>query len=84
MDHAFAGIAGRTAQAEFGPGVEVFNRVDDPATELAIDRAGSVAAVLLECPGGQPDMHGGIGRPQISGDDGGGSGFHGRPFAAAR
>ena len=33
---------------------------------------------------GMPDMDSGIGRPQISGDDGCGSGFHGRPFAAAR
>ena len=68
-----------TAQALFGPGVEVGDRVDDPSAKLAIDRAGAETAVLLERSSRQPEMHGGIGRPQETGYDGGGSGIHGRP-----
>jgi hypothetical protein len=77
MDDAFARIAGRAAQAEFGPGVQIGNRIDDPPAKFAVDRASAKAAMLFQRTGRQPQMHGGIGRSQEPGYDGCGSGIHG-------
>lgn len=77
MHGALAGIAGRTAQAQFSPGVEIGKRVDDPPAELAVDWPGAVAAVLFERASGEPEMHGSIGRPQETSYNWSGSGIHG-------
>src|SRR3546814_10158422 len=55
-DGAFARIGGRMTPADFGPGVQILHRIDDAATELAIDRAGSVATMLFERAGRQAEM----------------------------
>lgn len=77
MDHAFARIAGRAAQTEFGPGIKIGDRIDDPPAELAVDRSGAETAMLFQRAGGQAQMYSGVGRPQEPGYDGGGSGIHG-------
>ena len=67
MNHPGAGVAGRTAQALFGPSVEVGEGIDDPSAELAVDRAGSVAAMLLQRPSRKPEMDGRVGGAQDEG-----------------
>ena len=76
MDDAVAWIAGRMAQAAFGPAIKIGNRIDDAPAELAIDRPSAIAAMLFERPGGKAEMHSGVGRPQISGNNGYRSGIH--------
>src|ERR1700679_857574 len=46
-----AGIGGRGSQADISPGLEVRDGVDDPAAELAVNRARAVDAVFLQGPG---------------------------------
>src|SRR5712691_9930815 len=43
-----AGIGGRGLGAEIGPGLEIFERVDDAAADLPVLRPSAVGAVLLE------------------------------------
>src|SRR3546814_4244478 len=61
IDHALARIAGRFAQTLFGPIVEVADRINDAPAEFVKDRAGAVAAMLLEGARRQSEMHGSIG-----------------------
>jgi hypothetical protein len=81
VDDALAGVAGRAAQAEFGPGIKVSNCIDDAPAQFAIDWAGAVAAMLFQRAGGQADMDSSVGRPQETGYDGRGSGIHEQPPA---
>ena len=76
MDHAIAGIAGRPPQAEFGPSVEIGDRIYNAPAKLAVNRTGAETAVFFKCSGGQAQMHGCIGRPQEAGYDWCGSGIH--------
>lgn len=77
MHGALSGIAGRSAQAQFSPSVEIGKRVDDPPAEFAVDRPGAVAAVLFERASEEPGMDGSIWRPQETGYDRCGSGIYG-------
>lgn len=61
MNDTLARIARRTARAQRRPGVEVVDRIDDPAAELSKDRAGTEAAMLLQRAGGEAEMDGGVG-----------------------
>lgn len=76
MDHAVAGIAGRAAQTEFGPGIEIGDRINDPSAEFMISRPGSETAMLFKRASGQAQMQRGIGCTQISGYDWRRSGIH--------
>ena len=63
---ADAGIGGRCLGAEFDPGLQVVEPVDDAAAELRIARAGAVDAVLLERAAGEADEARGLGRAQVA------------------
>ena len=53
MDDAVAGVGRGLPKAAVGPGLQVFERIDDAAAQLAIDRAGAEGAMLLERAAGQ-------------------------------
>ena len=76
MDYAFARITGRAAQAKLGPGVEIAHQIYNASAEFAVERPGSITAVLFKGAGGKTKMNSGVGRPQISGCDRRGSGIH--------
>src|SRR3546814_11407582 len=78
IDHALARIAGRFAQTLFGPIVEVADRINDAPAEFVKDRAGDVAAMLLEGARRQSEMHGSIGGADKAGRDRGRGGLHGQ------
>lgn len=69
MNHAITGIACRAAQAEFSPSIKIDDQIDDPTAELAVNRAGTIAAVFLKRSWRKSKMHSRIGRSQISGYD---------------
>src|SRR3546814_5750478 len=78
IDHALARIAGRFAQTLFGPIVEVADRINDAPAEFVKDRAGAVAAMLLEGARRQSEMHGSIGGADKAGRDRGNGCIHGQ------
>ena len=59
-------IGGGGLHALIGPGLKVVQGVDDPSADLAIPRASSVGAVLLERSPGKPEIATSFGRPQIA------------------
>src|SRR5262249_13198335 len=63
-DGPYAGIGGRGLGAEIGPGLEVFERIDDAAADLSVLRASAVGAVLLERAAGEAKEAGRLGRAQ--------------------
>lgn len=78
MNHAFAGIAGGTAQTLFGPGIEISDRVDDPPAKLAIDWPRTKTAMLLQRTGRKTEVDSSVGGSQEAGGNGGRSGIHGK------
>src|SRR5262245_61643123 len=64
VDRSGAGIRGRGLRATIRPGLEVVERVDDPSTNLPVDRAGAVGAMLLERSAGETQESGRLGCAQ--------------------
>src|SRR3546814_12902675 len=60
VNDADTGIGGRPAGAARGPDIEIVDRINDPAAEPAINRAGAVAAMLLERAWRETEMGRGI------------------------
>src|SRR3546814_20805631 len=56
VNDADTGIGGRPAGAARGPDIEIVDRLNAPAAEPAINRAGAVAAMLIAPAGGGPEM----------------------------
>ena len=63
-DGSDAGIGGRILGADIGPGLEVVERIDDAAADLAVLRTRAVGAVLLQRATGQAEESRGFGRSE--------------------
>ena len=61
-----ARIGGGGHGAAVGPGLQVFQRVDDAAAKLPVGRAGAIGAVLFERPVGQTEEAGSLGRAHVT------------------
>ena len=59
-------IGGRRLGAEFDPGLQVFEPIDDAAAELGIARAGAVGAVLFERAAREAEEARGFWRAQVA------------------
>jgi len=66
QDRSSAGIGRGLLGAAVRPGLQIVDRIDNAATELAIGGAGAVGAVFLERPAGQAKEARGFGSSQIA------------------
>src|SRR3546814_8907859 len=78
VNDADTGIGGRPAGAARGPDIEIVDRINDPAAEPAINRAGAVAAMLLERAWRETEMGRGIRCSQVARRNDRNGGVHGR------
>src|SRR3546814_2381020 len=79
VNDADTGIGGRPAGAARGPDIEIVDRINDPAAEPALNRAGAVAAMLLERSWRETELGRGIRCSQVARRNDRNGCVHGRP-----
>jgi hypothetical protein len=66
MNYAISLIGRGLAQADIGPGLDVFDRINDPAAELPLAWAGAMRAMFLQRAVGDAKHAGDFRSPKVA------------------